>query len=358
LHLKKKNPKNKNMGQKINPIIFRLSNTNRWSCKYIEKKSIDSSLYNYNDIEIRKFIIRFFNYYGLIVQNLKISYFNDSLHIFVSYFTSLKVQFLITNSLKNQKIKFCTKNKNVQKYNNEEYNQIKNYSRYKEFDYIKQCTNKNLSILQKEKQSFKLRRIKFLKYYKNYVLIKKHKCVNNITSNYFLYKFFENISMFTNKRFNIHLITKPLSDLKQEFTTKNIKTLKKDLIKLRKYDQNEFFKEGINILFLCSTQKNSAKLLSYFIAFQLKKFKKHNFFLRFVKNVLVLFKNKIFSNLEGIKIKIKGRFNKAPRARSKILTIGNDIPVLTLKSNINYAETTSFTANGTFGVKVWICEKK
>jgi hypothetical protein len=346
------------MGQKINPIIFRLSNTNRWPCKYIEKKSINSSLYNYNDIEIRKFIIRFFNYYGLIVQNLKVSYFNNSLHIFVSYFTTLKVPFLITNSLKNQKIKLITKNKNVQKYKNERYNQIKSYSRYKELDYIKRCTNKNLNILQKEKQTLKLRRIKFLKYYKNYVLIKKHKCVNNIKNNYFLYKFFENISMFTNKQFNIHLITKPFSDLKPEFSPKNIKTLKKDLIKLRKYDQNEFFKEGINILFLCSTQKKSAKLLSYFIAFQLKKLKKHNFFLRFIKNVLVLFKNKIFSKLEGIRIKIKGRFNKAPRARSKILTIGNDIPILTLKSNIDYAETTSFTANGTFGVKVWICEKK
>jgi hypothetical protein len=352
------------MGQKINPIIFRLSNTNSWSCKYIEKKSSDSALYNYKDIEIRKFIIRFFNYYGLIVQDLKVSYFNNSLNIFVSYFTTLKVSSLITDNLKNHKIRFInkeiySKNKSIKKYENKRCSSVKNYSKYKELNYTKECVTKNIQILKKEKQTLKLRRIKFLKYYKNYLLTQKHKNIDNIKNNFFLYTFFESLSVFTNKQFNIYLTTKPLNnDIKQKFTKKNIKTLKKDLIKLRKYDQNEFFKEGINILFLCSIQKNSAKLLSYFIAFQLKKFKRHNFFLRFIKSVLVLFNNKTFSKLEGIKIKIKGRFNKAPRARSKILTIGNDIPVLTLKSKIDYAETTSFTANGTFGVKVWICEKK
>jgi ribosomal protein S3 len=99
-------------------------------------------------------------------------------------------------------------------------------------------------------------------------------------------------------------------------------------------------------------------LLSHFIATQLKKLKRHNFFLRFIKNTLLLFNTMTFSKLEGIKIKIKGRFNKAPRARHKIIAIGNDVPVLTLKAKIDYAETTSFTSNGTFGVKVWICEKK
>jgi ribosomal protein S3 len=352
------------MGQKINPIIFRLSNTNNWPSKYIEKKSSDSALYNFKDIEIRNFIIRFFNYSGLIVQNLKLSHFNNSLYIFVSYFTTLKTASLINNDLKSQKIRFITKknntiNKNIKKYDSARYNKIKNYIKYKELDHIKQYATKNSQIFKKEKQTLKLRRIKFLKYYKEYLLTRKHKNIYNIKSNFFLYKFFESLSTFTNKQFDIYLTTKPLSNvIKQEFTKKNIKTLKKDLVKLRRYDQNEFFKEGLNILFLCSTQKNSAKLLSYFIAFQLKKFKRHNFFLRFIKNVLVLFNNKVFSKLEGIKIKIKGRFNKAPRARSKILTIGNDIPTLTVKSIINYAETTSFTANGTFGVKVWICEKK
>ena len=59
----------------------------------------------------------------------------------------------------------------------------------------------------------------------------------------------------------------------------------------------------------------------------------------------------------GIKIKIKGRFNGAPRARHKIIQIGTGIPALTISSKIDYGEITSYTANGTFGVKVWIHEK-
>jgi ribosomal protein S3 len=70
-----------------------------------------------------------------------------------------------------------------------------------------------------------------------------------------------------------------------------------------------------------------------------------------------MFGTKTFSIAKGIKIKIKGRFNGAPRAKHKIINIGNNMPVLTLNSNIDYAETTSYTSNGTFGVKVWVCEK-
>jgi hypothetical protein len=347
------------MGQKVNPIIFRLSYTNHWACKYVEKKSVESALCDYKNIEVQKFIIRFFNFYGLIVQDLKISYLNSSLNIFVSYFPTLKISYLISDDLKNQKFRLDSKKISAtNRINNKTIKDTK-YNKYQELEYT--CLShkdKNIQTLQKEKQTLKLRRIKFLRYYKNCVLTQKYKSIYKIKNNFFLHKFFESLSAFIDHKFNINLTTKQLNhSIKQKFNQKNVKVLKKDLIKLRKYDRNEFFKEGINLLFLCSTHRNSAKLLSYFIAFQLKKFKRHNFFLRFIKSVLVLFNNKIFSKLKGIKIKVKGRFNKAPRARSKIIKIGHDVPVLTLKSKINYAETTSFTANGTFGVKVWIFEK-
>jgi ribosomal protein S3 len=58
--------------------------------------------------------------------------------------------------------------------------------------------------------------------------------------------------------------------------------------------------------------------------------------------------------IKGIKIKIKGRINRRPRAKYRIITIGN-IPFMTLKSDIDYSETTAYTSNGTLGVKVWIC---
>jgi ribosomal protein S3 len=52
-------------------------------------------------------------------------------------------------------------------------------------------------------------------------------------------------------------------------------------------------------------------------------------FFKILKTTLTLFSNKAFSKLKGIKIKVKGRLNGAPRARHKTIKIGN-VPVLTL----------------------------
>lgn len=354
------------MGQKINPIIFRLNNTNDWESKYFEKKSTESAVYNFKDIEIRKFINRFFDYNGLTIHKLKLAYSNNNLHIFISYFSTLKTVSLINITNKKQQVKITAKkltNDNCQKYTKLKKN-AKKYLKYKELSYIKKLkkTNKDLffgkTVLTKEKKTLKLRRIRFLKYYKNYLLTQNYETISSIKTNSFLNKLFESLSQFTNNKLNISLTLNKLnSNIKQNVTKKNLKILKKNLVKLRRYEQNEFFKEGVNILFLATTRKNSAKLLSQFIASQLKKLKRHNFFLRFIKNTLILFNNKTFSKLEGIKIKVKGRFNRAPRARHKIIEIGNGVPALTISANIDYAETTAFTSNGTFGVKVWICEK-
>jgi len=62
------------------------------------------------------------------------------------------------------------------------------------------------------------------------------------------------------------------------------------------------------------------------------------------------------SKVQGIKILIAGRLNNAARSRNKIIKIGK-ISLLEINSKIDYSETTAFTSNGTFGVKVWICEK-
>jgi ribosomal protein S3 len=355
------------MGQKTNPIIFRLNNTKNWESKYFEKKSTENALYSFKDVEIRNFIQRFFDFNGLIIHELKLSYFNNSLHIFVSYFSTLKSLSLINLTNKKQKIKLINtkiNHKNLNSYKHLKKN-VKRYTRYKDLNYMKKIvqnlnnssSNEQLSIIKREREVSRLRRVKFLKYYKNYLTTQNQKNIVNIKTNAFLNKFFESLSQFTKNKVNISLtLTKLNNTVKQNISKKKSKVLKKKLVKLRRYKQNEFFKEGINIMFLTATRQNSAKLLSQFIAAQLKKLKRHNFFLRFLKNTLVLFTTKTFSNLKGIKIKIKGRFNRAPRARHKIIEIGNGVPVLTLNSKLDYSETTAFTPNGTFGVKVWICD--
>jgi hypothetical protein len=78
------------MGQKISPLIFQLSKTNNWQSKYLEKKVTEYSKYSKKDIEIRSFIQKFFENYNRIIHRCKICYFENSLHIFVSYYLNAK----------------------------------------------------------------------------------------------------------------------------------------------------------------------------------------------------------------------------------------------------------------------------
>lgn len=163
--------------------------------------------------------------------------------------------------------------------------------------------------------------------------------------------FFECLTKFTSKKFRIFLILHKLND-NIKFTNTIKKILKKKLIKLRKYKENLFFYSGIKIMFTVISNSNSSKLLSQFIAIQLKFLRRHNFFFKFIKDVLSLFKNKIFSKIKGIKIKIKGKINGRTRSRIRIIKINNGIKSTSINSVINYSETTAYTIFGTFGVKV------
>jgi small subunit ribosomal protein S3 len=125
---------------------------------------------------------------------------------------------------------------------------------------------------------------------------------------------------------------------------------------LQKFRYTPFFKEGINLIFLSVYKTNTSKLLTNFITTQLKKIKRQKFFMTFLKKTLTLFINSNFSKVKGVRIKIKGRLNGVPRAKHKILNIG-DIPVQTISSILNYSESTIHNLNGSYGIKVWIVEK-
>jgi len=126
---------------------------------------------------------------------------------------------------------------------------------------------------------------------------------------------------------------------------------------LRRESRNQFFKETVNILVISVTKRNSAQLLAEFIAYQLSIMKRHSFFLIFIKRFLItLISEKKFSNIYGIKFAIRGRFNGVPRARKRIYNVGN-VPIQTINSNLDYHQATAYTPNGTFGIKVWICQK-
>jgi len=354
------------MGQKTNPNILRLAKTRTWNSQYFEKKSTETAVYAYKDLEIRQFIDKFFKDNGLLIHNCKLHYMNeDSLHIFVSYYLTTNSVFLVTNINKQQNIRLSKSTKLLKrKYKSVKIKKgVRNFLNYQKINYNKvlnkNVINTNYKHLKKkfqlEKNYLKPRRVNILKYYKRYLAIKSLKSIKSFHSNSFLEKFFESLRLFFNNKINIFLTLKQLNkDLKQKISLEKSKLLKKRLIHLKKYKSNNFFNEGTNTLFLTMINNMSSKLLAYFIATQLKKLKRHNFFLKFLKTTLTIFKNSKISKIKGIKIKIKGRLNGAPRARQKVLLIGNGVPVLSLNSNIDYSEETAFTSNGTFGVKVWI----
>ena len=337
------------MGQKTNPNIFQLGKTNNWQSKYFEKKITEHAIYSRKDLEIRNFIQKFFRDHGKIIHYCKLCYLNKSLHIFVSYHLNLSsLSFTYENIPKIYTIE-------TKKLAKKELIRQKIASRLLNFkskafnNQIKQIIKK---VNYKKKYTGKTRVLNFLMGGEFDAFTKLPELPDN-----FIEKFSKNLTSFTLKKFKLIIHLKASNVNKDPISKKKTKKfLKQKLVNLRKYRQTEFFKEGINVLFTCATQKKSSKLLAQFIAIQLKNLKRHNFFLKFVKSTLTLFKNNVLSTFKGIKIKIKGRLNNRPRARSQVFKIANDISTLTINSAINYSEETAFTPNGTLGIKVWIHE--
>lgn len=114
----------------------------------------------------------------------------------------------------------------------------------------------------------------------------------------------------------------------------------------------------MNKLYLIlATQTNSTELLGNFITQQLKITKRHNFFFSILyKSLSSLVKQKD-SRIKGLKIIISGRLNNALRSQSRTLKIGH-IPLTSINTKIEYSALTSFTSNGTIGVKIWLNTKK
>lgn len=219
-------------------------------------------------------------------------------------------------------------------------------------------SKKNIYCNLKEIILRKIRRIKKIKQFKIISNLKQFKTFQNLAYNSFLNPLFEGLKLFYPHISAFKLILKPLNNNNlKKLTTKQKTYLEKKIGAYRKYEKNKFFFEGLNTLFSIISTKNSSKLLSNYIAVQLKNLKKkHSFFIRFIKLALNLFLKKLFNPLiKSVKVEIKGRINGSGRARKRKLLIGS-LPVLTLDSKINYFKSTAFTRNGTISVKVWILE--
>lgn len=90
------------MGQKTNPNILSIKQTNKWYSQWFAKNFRDSSIYIQKDLAIWSFIFNFFQTHQIIINNVSLFYLNKTLQIFISYYLNIKYYC-------NQKIKLLLK---------------------------------------------------------------------------------------------------------------------------------------------------------------------------------------------------------------------------------------------------------
>ena len=319
------------MGQKSNPHILRLGlNQKEWDNKYLEKNQEESSFYIFKSLQIEKYVDRFFFLHGLRIHTCKIRYTNNNIDIHISFYCS----------------KFFLKQ--MQKLNNK--NSYKIFSNNQKHLELKKSFFKVL-VPQPKKR---INTIKSFKSFKSQINFKTNHVLNH---NRFSEKLITCLSKYTKNSCNINLILQNLNKgLSLRLLNQDSQLFRKLILRLRKFSNNEFFKETINVILISIKKKNSAKFLSEFLANEISQLKRHNYYINFLKEVLMTLVTSELSSINGVKIMIKGRFNGAPRSKKKLLLVGN-VPTQFFFATMDYHETTSYTQNGTFGIHVWIAEK-
>lgn len=285
------------MGQKINQRIFRVDyKKNGWDYIYNYKYNQKYSSYLIQNVLIKQYLNFFFNSFCILLNNLKLIYCKGSLLFNVKFYTLFNL------------------NQNL---------------------LIKKAENS------RKKQAWFLRFFKFNLY--NFYKFLFHK------ASIFIVEYF--------KVANLVFLTAPVKEksainLRTDYCKLSYIKLK---LQLRRYLSTPFFKECFCILLSSIKLQNFSDVLSFYLKLEISKLKKHNFFLTFLKRALIFFVYSPLSKINGIKILIKGRLNGKPRSSHKLIQVGR-ISAQSFESKICSTKATSFSALGTFGIKIWICE--
>lgn len=326
----------------INSNILKLGISKKWKTEFFEKKRYELSLYTFKDLEVKSYVDRFLETHNLMLHDYKQHFNNSTLTLYISYFISS--MFVISKKDKVDKIILTTNQPGGHKI-------IKTYTvlvaKHLQESLFKAQIPTNYYNL----KSLSIFHLRFLNK-KSKLIISFNNLQKDLINQKVLNSFFKVLSLFTSNKFSVIInfccLNKNLSFLK--------KTQKKTFILLQKFKDTSFLKEGMELLFYSIYNKNSADLLAKFLAIQIKKIKRQKFFLSFLKQALIIFSNSNFSKVKGIKIIIKGRLNSLPRAKHKIITIG-DMPIQSIDAIINHSQKTIHNSNGSYGIKIWLVEK-
>jgi len=141
------------------------------------------------------------------------------------------------------------------------------------------------------------------------------------------------------------------------------KAVYKDLVQFQKNrDLQKYFVEAVESFYLTfiSFGYGNAYQIASLLTFLLENTRNQTFITKFLqKSLQVLFKiiPKEYLAIDGIKILIKGRFNKRRRTKKIVLQEGQ-ISLQTISTPIDYYQTQAITIYGSFGIKVWISKSQ
>lgn len=367
------------MGQKNNPLIFRkaLKQSNSSLCFSLGNSNENAAIYNIS-LQLRDLFHHIFEPNGLLIYDIKIFFLYNQLNIRVFFIPLVS---LIKTSPKKKKIIKWVKRlcRFVSLYNfklkKNRYRNFKLKKKGRQFNrFFQEIKKKKLKKKIKLTLPLKKKTKRFLK------LIKKFKHFKKI--------YRKALQLFRRRQINyqilfkqivehILLINKGHLNLLHNFTQINTQTrlsftnlifvnpkpffnirIKKQISKL--YRKESFFNDAIKLLNFIKTYPASARLLSHFILYQFNNTprSKHVVILRFFKQMLPLsiFYNDKDSSLFGVKLQIKGRFSRATRSQKNEILSGQ-LPLQTLKKNIDYSMAQAFSVRGTFSIKVWLFYK-
>lgn len=307
----------------------------------MEKTGEESSLFLYKTLEIQKYLNRFFGLYKIKIHNCKIFYSATSLQIFLSFYITTKTFYVLRKNITKYPKKWLTTFKPIfsKKYKSKrrrkKLNNMKKMQNFEMKRNQKNVLKKNLSLLK-----FKSDSVIQLKEFQEILL--------------------KSLKAYTSNKIYISLTLQNLNRYKM-LSRVQIESLQQIFKQLRNFVKNSFFKEAINIFFISISKRKSAKILADFISdqFRINQLRtnqmtisrKDNYFLGFLKQTVILLIKSEMSCIMGIKIIIKGRFNRAPRARISHIHFGK-FAIQSFNSKIDYHQSTAYTINGTFGVKV------
>lgn len=303
------------MGQKINSNIFRLGYRHNKGNTFYQENSLNSlSDYIFEETNVKKFILNIFNKHGLVASNFFFFRSEQVLFVFLSFYVSIKIRVKVSNLLKAKKIFFKP------------------------------------SILNLLSNKSKKNRIWLLKFLKT-----KQKFNDKLLNFYFTEKILCVLYNFTRRKVSICLFLNNISIKNLHKLDFNL--LKKTSLQMRKFARASFYKDSFNTMITAFFSLGTASLFSNLIAHHIKYLKRHNYYFNFLKRSLNLFLKLPGKLITGLKIIITGRLNGKPRSSSKTIQLGKT-SLQSMDSKIVFNSTTSYSNYGTFGIKVWVCEKK